>query len=686
MATLIGFTDWTSSVPAWPTGTLPGHLVVVLRAHRYDQKGVSAPPEWTTAGHFLTPHLYQPTGVVAYSGVGVLGWRFVTAAALSGPSMPDLDTGQFVMLVTLSDTGGIGVKRTSWAAPAQAGGGVLALGALRDVVGKTPMTRPSGTAVGTERAINYGQLWRQRYAPFAFDQAMVRWWPATEDGTTGDPGVPSSTGVVALEVLPPVAPLAPTWVAPAAGVDVSAGVDLDLSWLHNPALAGGFQDAAQVQVSDDGGGTWSWLTAAGTLSGTESTIPTTTQGRTVPASLVTAGTWTLRVRTREGLDGRWSTWGPARSVPAVTPPTATLTGPASTVHNDLTPTLTWTATTPQGEQTAWRATVTDDATTLVIHDTGWTPGDTGEHTVPVLDAWAQSGSYTATLWVEQTGGSRSAAATRTWTMTWSPPPTPTVAAAPGEHGLDVTLTGVAAGSVVQLERLDPDGRVPVSTVTVEVTDPTLTDVRAPYGVDVTYYARLIGSLDGADLPGGWGQSDPVRSLDPCAYLVDAAAPLTRWLSVRWSGEGSRRSATVRSVTRGLGNSRLVVRRSRHLGDTGSWRFSTHTLDARAALLSLLSGPGPLWLHTGSEVERDPATGTTTRTRTAPVLFSVTAGPDVDRVSQVGIAWRWVSVEWAEADPVEPVETWHTGGPGGTLDLTGATITEGPGGTWIVTTT
>src|SRR5699024_9786330 len=125
----------------------------------------------------------------------------------------------------------------------------------------------------------------------------------------------------------------------------------------------------------------------------------------------------LSVRTREALDGQWSDWSAPVTVTAVSPPSATVTAPDGVVHNNLTPTVTWTSSTPRGVQTAYRVRVATSVG-VQVHDSGWRQGDATAYRVPVL-SWVQGGAYQVLLQVQQTGGSTSDYATSDFTVTWA---------------------------------------------------------------------------------------------------------------------------------------------------------------------------------------------------------------------------------------------------------------------------
>lgn len=99
-------------------------------------------------------------------------------------------------------------------------------------------------------------------------------------------------------------PAVPTLLSPTSGQQVAAGSAIPLSWVHNSTV-GGVQTAYRVQVRAVGAGSWSYVAADGTLSGTVQTVTSAVGAASINAGLLTAGTsheWT--VSTQEA--GVWS--------------------------------------------------------------------------------------------------------------------------------------------------------------------------------------------------------------------------------------------------------------------------------------------------------------------------------------------------------------------------------------------
>ena len=226
-------------------------------------------------------------------------------------------------------------------------------------------------------------------------------------------------------------------------------------WVHRPTIQAGSQSHYALAVTTATYGTRWWTGSAWT--GSETWVASSAEGVSVPAaSLVADAVHSWTVRTREALDGRDSPPSQSGSFTPVSPPSMTLTGPASPVVDDLSPTVTWTKSTPRGSQTAFRVWWTDPAG-AVVADSGVTAGGGVSWTAPSSTAWVRGAVYTVRGQVWQTGGSVSPVAEAFVTVTWTPPDTPSVVATPGAVGVSVHVTGVTVGAAVLLQRLLESG-------------------------------------------------------------------------------------------------------------------------------------------------------------------------------------------------------------------------------------
>src|SRR5690625_3350466 len=241
-------------------------------------------------------------------------------------------------------------------------------------------------------------------------------------------------GRFAIELLPPRGPNAPELLAPGAGAEVSNVGTLEFAWRHRPVLPGGQQDAYELRAVGPDEVERYWNASTQTWTTTQTTNPSSVQGTGIPVDSFPSdevSSWS--VRTREGVDGRWSPWATPLSFMPVDPPTVTVTGPPASVVEDVRPVVSWTADAPRGRQTAWQVCVLD-GDGRVLHTSGVFPDQDEEYQVPVLD-WTNGATYTAQVRVQQTGGSWSLWAGREFTLSWTPPQTPEVAAWASRQGV-----------------------------------------------------------------------------------------------------------------------------------------------------------------------------------------------------------------------------------------------------------
>ena len=684
-----------STVP-WPAGTAAGDLGVIAvltnRVLRASSGTVPLPEGWSmavqgSAQGLLHSGLKFGDTYPTWEGFGI-AWKWLTSADLAeGLPRPADEDGSNMLAVALTvwrDTAGVGGTRgNAGYMPVGDAGGLVCL----------YKSDESGDVSGDVTPLAGGRGIAPRHIPYSGGQNSWTYLFAGYDSTTAAATIGAlGYNGMAVEILGPQPPGPPVWVEPVDGQEVAHDADLTLTATHRPATSGGKADAYRVQVAVVTGGTGSpvwdrWLATDGTLSSTQQTLtqsPSATVTATVADSVLVNGDAVhMRMVTREATDQRWSDdWSDVIVVHPVTAPTATVTGPTGTVTDDLTPTVTYTI--AGGVQGSAQARITGPGSTGVDDEVVWDSGPVsttgGSLTASATAAWTNGGSHTPWARVRTVGGVWSPwASGAAFTMSWTPPAAPTVTAAAADRGVDVTVTGGDADDEVELERLDPvDGWVPVSAVVLDSSDPLeVSDLLAPWGVDVTYRARVWGSLDGARIPGAWGTSGVARSTDDACYLIDAEQPLSRSLRVRWRGDGRQEHQQVMSVTHGIGDPRPRVATGTYRGRAGTWTFRADTLDARAALEGFIHSTRVLTLRTPPEREPD---GTVRPT--AAVTVRRSAPLSVDRVAQVGITQRDYTLGWVEADPVTPRDTQvGVASGGGALVVTG--VTTGPGGTLLI---
>lgn len=512
MATVVWrSTAWYQNMSSWPAGVQVGDFAVNFTTRRRLRTS-----NWNAIGtvYRWTPDNQGPWSISA-------SYTQVTAAMLSQP--PPNFIG---FLVVLRDTLGIGqVRLGTDNAPARVGGGVL-------TVSSSPSSGASPALPGTTwYPPTYPEhIFVRPYPGATFTTSvttnwLVGWSPAGSNGNYGSKAMAGAT-VMHIEVLPGAGPSAPAILSPGRGDEIASTEDIDFQWQHAPSIPGGFQNAYRLRF--DASGSWVyWNASTSSLVSAETINSSSVQGVTIHASKFAAMVpWGWEVSTREGIDGKWSPYSSAGSFTPVTPPSVNVNslGP---VHNDLTPTITWTSTTPRGVQTAYRVQIINTVTAAVVHDTHAQPGADQTWTSPVLD-WVNGGSYEARVQVQQTGGSWSPWVSTPVVVTWDTPATPTLTATPASTGIVLTVNSALP---VVVERISPEGLweplLPLTTP--EGGQVIKVDVFAPTGTPTAYRAFAVNLLDGQSLTSDWGMSAPVTNYDPKTYIASARDPLHTWL-------------------------------------------------------------------------------------------------------------------------------------------------------------
>lgn len=248
--------------------------------------------------------------------------------------------------------------------------------------------------------------------------------------------------LLAIELLGTTNPAPPVQLEPADGSEVANGEPVEFSWAHQPSQPGGSQDAYRFRLTlpPDDDPTFRWWDGIGLVS-SETDIVSTSSHLELPASVVGVDAslgWS--VATREGSTGEWSDYSPVWSVSSGEPPTVTVTGPDSPVHNTMRPVITWEAEPRPGEVLVQYQVRLADEDGAFVFDSGGQQGNPGQHAVPALSTFINGHEYTPWVRVRQTRGAWSA-----WTsgapfpVTWDAPQTPVVSAAPGRHGVEITV-------------------------------------------------------------------------------------------------------------------------------------------------------------------------------------------------------------------------------------------------------
>jgi len=624
MVALIHDSGWTRT-PQWPAAARAGDVGFLL---------VAVYPSWMSGLSWRPGSAWSRLRQWQMLAIGSFARTVAVYQAAPGARLSESPNYASQRLVVFTDTSGVGVTRAGvGAVQARPFGGVFTVGAQ------------ASAGDGAGMVVLPGE------DPFGFG-VRGAWDASTAGGLLGDLDWDGSR-TVAIELLPPAGPGAPVLLAPGNGDEVTNSGDVVHEWQHRPVVPGGFQDAYQLRVLMDGDERY-WNASTGALVAGETTNAATVESAAIPAGLYTANAphgW--QVRTREGVDGRWSEWSGTDSFTPVTPPTADLFGP-DVFHDDLSPVVAWDSSTPRGTQTAFRVQLAHFGS--IVYDSGVQPGRASEWQVPPLE-WIQGGLYQRRVQVQQTGGSWSSWVTRDFTITWTEPATPGVEVWSGADGVLVQVVA-DAGLVVDLERITGEGLwVRVDSFTMPSDGAvTVTDVRAPLGRVVAYRARAVNELDGQRLVSGWGLSGQVANRSRWSYLFAARAPLSTWVRCYIRQDGPHRPVRATQVTDPMGDEWPRFSYGTRRGRSGTLVLHAFTQEDRDHLVELLYAGEPLGVRFPGEAE-DAGPGYRDG---GELIFGVAGEVEVARVTTGPLQRREITVPWRESAPVEP--TGHTGAP------------------------
>ena len=422
--TLRGYTQGTfSSTGAqsvvWPSGTVAGDVAVVFCATGSDKKPTTALPSgWTRA-------------YVTSDGVSVWWKRLVTGDLASALAL----TARVQLLQVFAGAAGVGkTGRGESMALTQDGGAFLLCGWKSTTDDLTASAKIHATDV-----VNSSYLYKGTARKFN------TWWVAL--ATKGTAYIDTNASAfLAIEILPQVAPYAPTLLLPDDEAYVDCPGDMDFRWKNN--TVGGippaavrlrvtvhrtFPDPTLVYYLSDATG---WSTSVQSMPGYSGLSGVYTG----PLGVNHSCTWAVA----SSADG--STFGPYsdnRTFTTNAKPTVTV----SVSGSGLTRTVSWTPTITNGVQVWWRVRICPSADTSPanpIYDTGIVSGADASTVIPATAGWTNGASYKA--WVEfgQTGGQQTVpTASSAFTVSWTPPAAPTsVTAQPSSRPMTVSANGL----------------------------------------------------------------------------------------------------------------------------------------------------------------------------------------------------------------------------------------------------
>jgi len=547
---------WTTI--AWPAGTAVGGLA------------------WVHCGGSLSP-----LGPDSFGWLPVghkLWWKILSASDLSASLTV---SASHVKLVTFAGAGQIGRTSSQSGLTIQTNGSMLLVDGARQSSGMAPATYRQGAEWQDEN----------------------NWWQAVftvpcDAGYVSLPGVASGTVCYSYEVQPPSTTLPPpTLVEPAAASHVDATLPIVLSWESPHKLTpAGVDDQYQVKVIT--GGVTRWVKGDGSLSTTEWPISMSGTGVlsiTLPESTLTANAaYTWSVGTQWGPDWVWS---PERALYPDAPPTVS-TPTVSSPAGDLSPTVSWTASPGTGVITSHRVWLMPAAATEpgagALWDSGVLQTATGPDTAPPDSPWTNGQSLKAWVRVYQTGGVAKTASSAAFTVSWTPPATPTLTVTAGSP-VQVVVSGVTVGNVVQIEQaLDGVTWTPLTSRTATATTMTVSSVLAANGTAVKIRARQGSIVEGVPMTSAWSTEQTVTAAPDGCWLVDDTDRAT---ALKVSPVTDTRRGIVQGITAtyGLGATRARVDSTPQAGERGELVLATDTLDERAELLAWLTDRSVWWI-------------------------------------------------------------------------------------------
>ena len=540
---------------AWPVGTAAGDLALIHCGGSYTNNGPQS-TGWSPVGH--KSH-----------------WKVLTSTDVASNLVVNAS---HVKVSVFTGCRGVGRTSTQNGLTVQEAGSYLWVETSRRATPIAPATYRQGNEFTDE-----GGYYQAAYAM------------SSNAGWAAIPSMGSGTTSYSYELLPSAAPSAPTLSSPAAGATVDQSQAQTFSWVHQSSFP---QTGRRVRLTN--GATIRWVDGAGALQTTEQSISTASQSATVNAAALTSGgayTWAVATQDVNG----WSAYSAERALSPIAPPTissVTVSSPAE----DLSPTITWAATAGYGTIEAhqvWICAAADtDPTTNPIWTSGVLANAVSPDTAPNTTAWTNGASLKAWVRVWQTGGVSKTLASTAFTVSWTAPAAPTVTASASVSPPTVTVSGVAAGNVVEVQQmLDGVTWTPLTTRTA--TGTSIAGIPSPLAArgTVVYFRARRGSLvDGVSMSSAWSTTASVTAAAAGCWLVDdtdRSSYLTAHFSVL--DDGGREVVQGISVTYGLGASGPRVDRTLEAGERGSLVWVCTTQAERDTLLAWLAARTVFWI-------------------------------------------------------------------------------------------
>ncbi len=580
---------------AWPAGSAAGDLALVHCDGSYSNNGPQT-SGWTPVGH--KSH-----------------WKILTSTDVATALIVNAS---HVKLQVFTHARGIGRTATVNGLTMQAAGSYLYVESARSASSIAPATYRLGAEWQDENG-----YWQAAYAL------------ASGTGWATIPSMGSGATSYSYEVLPASPPSAPILTTPGAGASVDQTLALTFGWDHQSPFA---QTGRRVRLTT--GATVRWIDSAGALKTTEQAVSTASTTATLTASALTAGaayTWAAATNDTNG----WGGYSAERALNPVVPPTISSVT-VSSPYGDLSPTVTWAATAGSGVLTAhqvWICNAADtDPTVAPLWTSGVLANAVSPDTAPSSPPWTNGASLKAWVRVWQTGGVYQTLSSAAFTVSWTPPPTPTVTASAASSPPTVSVSGVTSGNTVEVQqRLDGINWTPLTTRVAAGT--SLTGIPSPLaaiGSSVSFRARRATTVDGALVQSAWSTVASITATPSGCYLVDDG-DRSVYLDASLESDGPREIVQSLSVTYGLGATSARVDRTPEAGERGSVVWVTTTAAERDALLAWLDARTVFWIV--FPPEGGLAVPAKRVARTTPRSW--------ERLAQVAIPHRHIPMSWVE---------------------------------------
>ena len=157
----------------------------------------------------------------------------------------------------------------------------------------------------------------------------------------------------------------------------------------------------------------------------------------------------------------------------------------------------------------------------------------------------------------------------TFTVSWTPPATPTLTVTAGSP-VQVVVSGVTVGNIVQIEQaLDGVTWTPLTSRTATATTMTVTSVLAANGTAVKIRARQGSIVEGVPMTSAWSTEQTVTATPDGCWLVDDTDRAT---ALKVSPVTDTRRGIVQGITAtyGLGATQARVDSTPRRASVANW--------------------------------------------------------------------------------------------------------------------